>query len=87
LAAVLDAGGLSTAQMQSIATEFNYSETTFVLTLQDAAHLDPFHHVRRQFGRLFPATSAWRCTAAASCGPLRIRKIGRNADRSGEKLA
>src|SRR4029078_10311881 len=31
LAVVLDAGGLSTAQMQAIATEFNYSETTFVL--------------------------------------------------------
>jgi trans-2,3-dihydro-3-hydroxyanthranilate isomerase len=31
LAVVLDAGGLTTAQMQAIATEFNYSETTFVL--------------------------------------------------------
>ena len=31
LAVVLDAEGLSTAQMQAIATEFNYSETTFVL--------------------------------------------------------
>jgi trans-2,3-dihydro-3-hydroxyanthranilate isomerase len=31
LAVVLDAVGLSTAQMQAIATEFNYSETTFVL--------------------------------------------------------
>src|SRR5215831_199653 len=31
LGVVLDAGGLSTAQMQAIATEFNYSETTFVL--------------------------------------------------------
>ena len=31
LAVVLDAQGLSTAQMQAIATEFNYSETTFVL--------------------------------------------------------
>ncbi|MEY9255180.1 PhzF family phenazine biosynthesis protein [Bradyrhizobium ottawaense] len=29
LAVVLDAGGLTTAQMQTIATEFNYSETTF----------------------------------------------------------
>ncbi len=35
LAVVLDAGGLSTAQMQSIASEFNYSETTFVLPPQD----------------------------------------------------
>jgi trans-2,3-dihydro-3-hydroxyanthranilate isomerase len=38
LAVVLDAGGLSTAQMQSIATEFNYSETTFVLPPQDSAN-------------------------------------------------
>ena len=38
LAVVLDAGGLSTAQMQAIATEFNYSETTFVLPPQDQAH-------------------------------------------------
>jgi trans-2,3-dihydro-3-hydroxyanthranilate isomerase len=35
LAVVLDAGGLSTAQMQAIATEFNYSETTFVLPPSD----------------------------------------------------
>jgi trans-2,3-dihydro-3-hydroxyanthranilate isomerase len=38
LAVVLDAGGLSTAQMQSIAIEFNYSETTFVLPPRDAAN-------------------------------------------------
>jgi trans-2,3-dihydro-3-hydroxyanthranilate isomerase len=38
LAVVLDAAGLSVAQMQSIATEFNYSETTFVLPPQDPAH-------------------------------------------------
>jgi trans-2,3-dihydro-3-hydroxyanthranilate isomerase len=38
LAVVLDAGGLSTAQMQSIASEFNYSETTFVLPPQDPEH-------------------------------------------------
>jgi trans-2,3-dihydro-3-hydroxyanthranilate isomerase len=38
LAVVLDAGGVSTAQMQAIATEFNYSETTFVLPTQQAAN-------------------------------------------------
>jgi trans-2,3-dihydro-3-hydroxyanthranilate isomerase len=38
LAVVLDAGGLSTAQMQVIATEFNYAETTFVLPPRDSAH-------------------------------------------------
>src|SRR6201999_1039625 len=38
LAVVLDAQGLSTAQMQAIAREFNYSETTFVLSPREAAH-------------------------------------------------
>jgi trans-2,3-dihydro-3-hydroxyanthranilate isomerase len=38
LAVVLDTGGLSTGQMQAIASEFNYSETTFVLPPQDSAH-------------------------------------------------
>lgn len=43
LAVVLDAEGLSTAQMQAIATEFNYSETTFVLAPR---HADHTAHVR-----------------------------------------
>ena len=38
LAVVLDAQGLNTAQMQRIAREFNYSETSFVLPPKDAAH-------------------------------------------------
>jgi trans-2,3-dihydro-3-hydroxyanthranilate isomerase len=38
LAVVLDAGGLSTGQMQAIACEFNYAETTFVLPPRDDAH-------------------------------------------------
>jgi len=38
LAVVLDAQGLSTSQMQAIATEFNYSETTFILPPADAAN-------------------------------------------------
>lgn len=38
LAVVLDAEGLSTEQMQAIATEFNYSETTFVLPPVDKAN-------------------------------------------------
>ncbi|MBR1164658.1 PhzF family phenazine biosynthesis protein [Bradyrhizobium elkanii] len=38
LAVVLDAEGLSTEEMQAIATEFNYSETTFVLPPQDKAN-------------------------------------------------
>src|SRR5260370_939794 len=38
LAVVLDAGGVTTAQMQAIAIEFNYSETTFVLPPRETAH-------------------------------------------------
>lgn len=38
LAVVLDAEGLSANQMQAIATEFNYAETTFVLPPWAAAH-------------------------------------------------
>lgn len=38
LAVVLDAEGLSAAQMLSVAREFNYSETTFVLPPEDPAN-------------------------------------------------
>lgn len=38
LAVVLDAQGLTTAQMQAIATEFNYAETTFVLPPSKPEH-------------------------------------------------
>ncbi|MDB5364425.1 MAG: PhzF family phenazine biosynthesis protein [Rhodospirillales bacterium] len=38
LAVVLDADGLTTDQMQKIAREFNYSETTFVLPARDSAN-------------------------------------------------
>jgi trans-2,3-dihydro-3-hydroxyanthranilate isomerase len=38
LAVVLNAAGLGTAQMQAIAREFGYSETTFVLPPDDPAH-------------------------------------------------
>lgn len=38
LAVVLDAEGLSTRQMQAIALEFNYSESTFVLPPDDPAN-------------------------------------------------
>ena len=43
LAVLPDADGLTAAQMQTIAAEFNYSETTFVLPPVDPAHLA---HVR-----------------------------------------
>src|ERR1700730_16042429 len=38
LAVVLDAEGLTGSQMQAIATEFNYSETTFVLPPRESGH-------------------------------------------------
>ena len=38
LAVVLDAQNLSAAQMQSIAAEFNYAESTFVLPPRDPQH-------------------------------------------------
>ena len=38
LAVVLDAAGLTAEQMQALAREFNYSETTFVLPPADPAH-------------------------------------------------
>src|ERR1700750_2391698 len=38
LAVVLNAEGLSTAQMQAIAGEFNLAETTFVLPPKNATH-------------------------------------------------
>jgi trans-2,3-dihydro-3-hydroxyanthranilate isomerase len=38
LAVVLDAEGLSDAQMQSLALEFNYAESTFVLPPKDPRH-------------------------------------------------
>ena len=37
IAVVLDASGLSTAQMQCLALEFNYSETTFWRPLRSGA--------------------------------------------------
>ncbi|HWP74962.1 MAG TPA: PhzF family phenazine biosynthesis protein [Methylomirabilota bacterium] len=38
LAVVIDAAGLDTAQMQAIAAEFNYSESTFVLPPENPSH-------------------------------------------------
>lgn len=38
LAVVLDAQNMTTAQMQQIAIEFGYSETTFVLPPEDSSH-------------------------------------------------
>jgi len=55
LAVVLDAEGLTTSQMQAIATEFNYSETTFVLPPQHVGHTA---HVRIFTSRIAPDSVA-----------------------------
>jgi len=38
LAVILDAEGLTASQMQAVAAEFNYSETTFVLPPREVGH-------------------------------------------------
>src|ERR1700737_5011761 len=55
LAVVLDAIGLTGPQMQAIATEFNYSETTFVLPPREAGHTA---HVRTFPPRFAPPSPA-----------------------------
>ena len=72
LAVVLDAQGLSTAQMQSIATEFNYSETTFVLPPRDRAHAARAHlhrpvpKFRSPVIQMSAPRSCWRRRAKAT---------------------
>jgi len=63
LAVVPDARGLTSAQMQAVAAEFNLSETTFVLPTQDAAKF--------AFLRLAPSCRlpAIRTSAPPSCSP------------------
>ena len=85
LAVVLDAGGLSTSQMQAIASEFNYAETTFVLPPRDSANdaqVRIFTLNRRFPLRAIPTSarpSCWRTAAKrlrGSCsrnGPVSSR--------------
>jgi trans-2,3-dihydro-3-hydroxyanthranilate isomerase len=53
VAVVLDAAGLATTQMQAIAVEFNYSETTFILP--------PKHPDHTAWVRIFTPSSEIRC--------------------------
>ena len=53
VAVVLDAAGLATTQMQAIAVEFNYSETTFILP--------PNHPDHTAWVRIFTPSSEIRC--------------------------
>src|SRR5882724_4452981 len=74
LAVVTDATGLTPAQMQAIAAEFNYSESTFVLPPEDPAHTARVRiftrqsetaggSTRRSSSRKGPASSRWTCCA------------------------
>jgi trans-2,3-dihydro-3-hydroxyanthranilate isomerase len=59
VAVVLDAEGLSAGQMQAIAVEFNYSETTFILPPKDQKH--------SAWVRIFtPSSRAVRCPSRAT---------------------
>ena len=71
LAVVLDAGGLSTAQMQAIATEFNYSETTFVLPPRDPRQRRAGAHLHRALGN--SRSPAIPMSAPPSCWRRRRR--------------
>jgi len=77
LAVVLDAQGLNPAQMQSIATEFNYAETTFVLPPKEPAHSA---HVRIFTPRTEVPFADIPMSAPPSC--LCVNEKGRAARRS-----
>ena len=87
LAVVLDAGGLSTAQMQAIASEFNYSETTFVLPPRDSAH---DAQVRIFTGR-GPSECRYRLRAgdagSHAAGPVSVRRNRRSRARRNPQTA
>ena len=78
LAVVLDAQGLQTADMQAIAAEFNYAETTFVLPPRDPANtaqvriFSPCRELRfAGHPNVGTATVlAWRTPALAASGKM-----------------
>jgi trans-2,3-dihydro-3-hydroxyanthranilate isomerase len=73
LAVVPDARGLTTEQMQAIAAEFNYSETTFVLPPDDPAHTAKV--------RIFNRTSELPFAGHPNVGTAYV--LGLLAERSG----
>ena len=77
LAVVLDAQGLSTAQMQAIACEFNYSETTFVLPAREAGNDS---HVR-----IFTPTHEMAFAGHPNVGTAVV--VARQAAKPPERLA
>ena len=95
LAVVLDAGGLSTAQMQAIATEFNYSETTFVLPPRDRRPRRAGSHLHREQGdtvrrpsqcrhRLRAGDAGGEAAGAAVVRGAGGAGAGRDPDRAGQ---
>jgi PhzF family phenazine biosynthesis protein len=77
LAVVLNAEGLSTQQMQSIAAEFNLAETTFVLPPKDNAHTAEVRIFTPRAEMPLPAIpmsarpSCWRAQALSMAEPSR----------------
>ena len=67
LAVLPDASGLDGAQMQAIAAEFNYSETTFVLPPADAANLAAVRIFtpRAEIGTTYPLATACGSSSAS----------------------
>lgn len=73
-AVVLDADGLDDARMQAIASEFNLSETTFVLTPKDERS-EADHHVRIRW--FTPTCEATMCGHATIAGMHALVESGR----------
>ena len=77
LAVILDGRGVTTAQMQAIAAEFNLAETTFVLPPRDAAHtaevriFTPRSEIAvRRPPQCRYRLSCWRARPKAKAGPV-----------------
>jgi trans-2,3-dihydro-3-hydroxyanthranilate isomerase len=77
LAVVLNADGLSAAQMQSIAAEFNLAETTFVLPPKDMAHTAEVRIFTPKAEMPFAGhPNVGTAFALAACGSVYGRAVG-----------
>jgi PhzF family phenazine biosynthesis protein len=88
LAVVLNAQGLADSQMQAIAREFNYSETTFVLPARQAKadwRLRSFSPSAEVFGAGHNALGAWWVLATQGAIDLR-HSFMRQWQELGEKV-
>ena len=75
LLVVPDARGLSTAQMQSIAREINYSESTFVLPAKDASHA----YLQRTFVPVKEIPYAGHPTVGTAVAMAALGRVARDA--------